>query len=193
MTNRGNHLIYNTIRRKVFISHYKGDINEVDAFIKHFACYWQVFTPHILGASNNDDFINSSDTDYVMHQIRRRYLQDTTVTIVLIGQCTHSRRYVDWEIKSSLRQGQSLPNGLVGIILPSQGERAYLPPRFENNWDSSNNGYARYYIYPPSAQVLKGWIEDAYLARTTRAYMIKNSQDMMRYNIRCKVCQVTHS
>ncbi len=184
-------MVYDTSRRKVFISHYKGDLNEVNAFIKYFAVYEKVFIPYILGANDSDILINSAKTDYVMQQIRRRYLQDTTVTIVLVGRCTHSRRYVDWEIKSSLRQGQGLPNGLVGIILPSQGKSAYLPPRFEDNWDS-NSGYARYYIYPPSVQKLKDWIEDAHAARKTRANMIKNSQDMMSYNMRCRVCQVTH-
>jgi hypothetical protein len=36
-----------------------------------------------------------------MSEIRRKYLGNASVTIVLIGSCTHSRRYVDWEIKLS--------------------------------------------------------------------------------------------
>ena len=128
-----------------------------------------------------------------MSQIRKKYLLDTTVTIVLIGKCTHSRRYVDWEIKSSLRQGSYTPNGLVGILLPSQGNSAHLPPRFQDNWNSSNfNSYARYYSYPQSADILGEWINDAYIARTTRSQHIKNSQDMMKYNKQCKICGVTH-
>ena len=63
-----------------------------------------------------------------MNQIREKCLLDSTVTIVLLGKCTHSRRHVDWEIKSSLRQGASAPNGLIGIVLPSQGRGAFLPP-----------------------------------------------------------------
>ena len=35
----------------------------------------------------------------------------------------------------SLRRGENaLPNGLIGIVLPSQGKSALLPPRFEANW-----------------------------------------------------------
>ena len=83
-------------RRKVFISHYKGDQMEVDAFIRNFST---AFIPKVLGANNNDDFINSTNTEYVMQRIREKYLQDSTVTIVLLGACTHSRRYIDWEIK----------------------------------------------------------------------------------------------
>lgn len=178
------------IRRTVFISHYKGDHDEVERFISDFK---SVFIPKVLGANYNDNFINSTDTDYVMNQIRDKYLRDSTVTIVLIGKCTHSRRYVDWEIKSSLRQGAHTPNGLLGIILPSQGSAAYLPPRFEANWNQQhNNCYARYYVYPRTNEELRSWIEDAYNARTSRAHLIVNSQDMMKYNAKCKICGVTH-
>ena len=185
---------YNGTRHKVFISHYKGDQTEVDSFINHFGNQEQVFSPFVLGANDNDDFIDSTNTDYVMGQIRKKYLQDTTVTIVLIGSCTHSRRYVDWEIKSSLTQGQSLPNGLIGILLPSQNS-AHLPPRFQENWDrekEKENCYARYLSYPNTSRQLGQWIDDAFDTRTSRARLIKNSQDMMKYNAKCKKCGVTH-
>jgi hypothetical protein len=180
-------------RRKVFISHYKGDKVEVEAFIKRFGNDDKVFIPYILGANSNDEFINSTNTNYVMNQIRTRYLQDTTVTIVLIGKCTHSRRYVDWEIKSSLRQGEYRPNGLIGILLPSMGTSGHLPPRLMNNWNKENDKcYARYYSYPSSSETLGKWIEDAYQARTTRNHYISNSKDMMKYNSKCSVCGITH-
>lgn len=186
-------MVYQGVKRRVFITHYKGDKYEVEAFIDEFANRQGVFTPYVLGANDNDDFIDSTDTDYVMTQIRKKYLLDTTVTIVLVGSCTHSRRYVDWEIKSSLRRGEYTPNGLIGIILPSKGQNAYLPPRFAENWtDGHVNCYARYYVYPSSAEKLDVWIEDAYSARTTRAHLINNSQDMMKYNAQCKECSVTH-
>lgn len=180
----------NSIRRKVFFTHFKVDRKEVDTFIKDFS---GAFIPKVLGANDNDDFIESTDTDYVMRRIREKYLGDSTVTIVLIGSCTHSRRYVDWEIKSSLRKGQYTPNGLIGILLPSQGNSAHLPQRFKDNWNKTEaDCYARYRAYPSSASHLSNWIEDAHQARTSREHQIVNSQDMMRYNAKCKVCGVTH-
>lgn len=180
-------------KRKVFISHYKGDKDEVEEFIKKFANEENVFIPKVLGANDNDDFINSTDTDYVMTQIRKKYLDDSTVTIILVGSCAHSRRYVDWELKSSLRQGSYTPNGVMGIILPSKGKNAYLPQRLEANWEEGHgNCYARYWVYPSTAKQLHDWIEDAFSARTSRAHLIKNSQDMMKYNRQCSVCNVTH-
>lgn len=177
-------------KRKIFISHYKRDRREVDAFIQRFK---GVFFPKVLGANDNDEFINSTNTDYVMQRIREKYLEDSTVTIVLLGSCTHSRRYVDWEIKSSLQQGRYLPNGLMGIVLPSQDNMAYLPERLKDNWNKEHeNCYARYCSYPTSEQQLWGWIEDAYQARTTRANLIDNSLPMMGYNSKCKICEETH-
>ena len=184
---------YQGTKRRIFISHYRGDRTEVDAFIEKFANTEKVFTPYVLGANDNDDFIDSTDTEYVMTQIRKKYLQDSTVTIVLLGCCTHSRRYIDWEIKSSLRQGSNTPNGLIGILLPTQGNSAHLPERFKLNWNDKNeNSYARYYSYPNNASQLGSWIDDAYNARILRAKFIVNPQEMMKYNSKCKVCGVTH-
>ena len=180
----------NFTKRNVFISHYKGDKSEVDAFIKSFE---NVFIPKVLGANDNDEFINSTNPEYVMQRIREKYLGDSTVTIVLIGACTHSRRYVDWEIKSSLQQGKHLPNGLMSIVLSSQNNTAHLPERLKANWKQGHEGcYARYWPYPSSEQEMWEWIEDAYLARTKRASLIDNSMPMMGYNARCKICNVTH-
>ena len=184
---------YQGTKRRIFISHYRGDSDEVEEFIQYYATKQGVFTPYVLGANDNDDFIDSANTDYVMTQIRKKYLHDTTVTIVLIGSCTHSRRYVDWEIKSSLRKGEYTPNGLMGIILPSQGKSAYMPPRLEKNWTKDHvDCFARYWIYPRSAEELGLWIEDAYAARTSRADLIENSKTMMKYNVLCKVCKIAH-
>lgn len=183
---------YYRTKHRVFISHYRGDRKEVDEFIKRFTTQEKVFKPYVLGANDNDDFINSNNPSYVMSQIREKYLKDSTVTIVLIGSCTHSRRYVDWEIKSSLRRGSYTPNGLIGIILPSQGNSAYLPPRLKDNWSKGSSCYARYYNYPKTSEQLASWIEDAYNARTKRVDLIKNTQDMMKYNTKCKICGVTH-
>lgn len=181
-----------TPRRKVFLTFHQADRAEVDAFIERFATRENIFIPKVLGVSSNDDFINSTDPEYVMSQIRSKYLGDSSVTIALIGSCTHSRRYVDWELKTSLRRGSYTPNGLLGIILPSQGDSAYLPPRFQDNWNKEGNCYATYWVYPSSGSELRRWIEDAHSAKTTRADLIQNSSSMMKYNSKCLVHGITH-
>ncbi len=181
------------IRRKVFISFSQVDRPEVDEFVGRWTVREPVFIARAVGLSYGADLINSADSEYVMNRIRADYLGDSTVTIVLLGRCTHSRRYVDWELKSSLRKGTNTPNGVLGILLPSAGGAAHLPPRFEANWNPPGSEcYARYRPYPCSSNDLRAWIEDAFSARTGRAEHIQNSADLMKYNARCRACGITH-
>ncbi len=176
------------VRRTVFVSHFGGDRQTVREFIDQWS---HVFIPKQLGVYDDEDFINSSNPPYVMTQIRKKFLGDSTVTIVLLGSCTHSRRYVDWEIKTSLRRGGYTPNGLLAILLNGQ-TRAHLPPRFKLNWDPEHSKYARYMVAPTTSDQLRSWIEDAHSARTSRAHLITNPQGMMKYNAKCLVHEVTH-
>jgi hypothetical protein len=181
------------VRRTVFISFCQYDRAAVDDFVHRWTVEERVFIPKALGTAFGSDLINSDNAEYVMGTIRRDYLSDSTITLALIGTCTHSRRFVDWEIKASLRQGENYtPNGLLGILL-SPLQSAHLPPRFAANWERGEaNCYARYRHEPSSAQELRTWLEDAFAARTTRAQLIKNSANMMRYNAKCIACNVTH-
>src|SRR5436305_13137036 len=102
-------------RRNIFISYYHGDLGWVQSFVQTFGTGLnKVFTPKVLGLGGEDDVIQSNKPDYVIDQIRENYISDSTVQIVLMGPCTNSRRFIDWEIKRSLTKR----NGLVGIALP---------------------------------------------------------------------------
>lgn len=197
------------VKREVFISSFHANRLEVDAFIYRGATLERVFTPKALCTFDNEDFINSDNPEYVMAEIRRKYLLDSSVTILLVGSCTHSRRYVDWELKASLRRGMNVPNGLVAFVLPSAVPPAYglygplewnqrswpaVPDRLAANWNfyQPDNCYARYYIMPNSADELRQHIEAAVWNRTNRAELIKNDATMMKYNATCRACGVTH-
>ena len=54
-------------------------------------------------------------------------------------------------------------------------------------------GKALEQAFPRFADDLAWWIEDAYFARENRAQLIKNSAEIMGYNIRCRICNVTHA
>jgi len=166
-------------RHKCFISYHADDTDEVATFLDNFGTE---FIAKTIGVTDEDDFIDSNDTGYVMDQIRTKYLGDSSVTILLVGQCTWARRYVDWEIYSSLRDSKhSKVNGLLAIQLPSASTAGgKLPDRASDNVirDSSgvNIGYARYKSYPDSTQSLRGWIGDAFSARTGRNHLIENAR-----------------
>jgi hypothetical protein len=161
------------------------DIDEVTNFVDQFGA---AFIPRVIGVSEDDPFIESDDDAYVLGQIQKKYLWDSTVTIALIGQCTWSRRFIDWEIYSSLRAGAvNNLNGLLAIQLPSvDGTSPRLLSRLQDNLpNDSKDAYGRYIRYPSTEASLRNWIDDAFHARTTRNGLIDNSQPRRRKNSAC--------
>jgi hypothetical protein len=164
------------------------DAIEVATFIDTFG---KVFIPRVIGVTDSDPFVNSPNTDYILDQIREKYLTDSTVTIMLVGKCTWARRFVDWEIYSSLRHDKNnRRNGLLAITLPSVATYSarQLPPRADDNVirkDGNDLGYARWNKYPASESSLRDWIEDAFEARTTRSSLIKNTRARKVNNSPC--------
>lgn len=174
------------VRRKVFICYHHDDQDEVNAFIDTFDYRHRLFISRSIGFYE-DDYIYSWSDNYIISKIRQEYMSDTTVTIVLIGEYTWSRKFVDWEIKASLRQGKMYkPNGLLGINLPYMGSKYRPPERLELNLPiDKDDGYARYCDYPRSASELADIIDEAYRARQSKSHLIVNPQYMYRRNRAC--------
>lgn len=167
-------------KHKVFISHYHADADVVKEFIDKFANEEDIFIPKIVG-DDYDTTINSDDSEYIMRRIREEYLTDSTVTIVLIGDETYKRKYVDWEIASTLRNDTyNKRSGLIGIFLPNKNKRnTTIPERLQDNIDS---GYAKLYEYPEFPRLeLEKWIEDAYEQREDGS-KVDNSRKLYKYN-----------
>jgi len=102
--------------------------------------------------------IDSTDSDYVMRRIRELYIGDSTVTLVMLGKCTWARRYVDWEIQASLRAPQDgLPNGLLGIKLPTYPEGTGFPERFNRNLLSAQSAADVNGARPSKVPYAHGW------------------------------------
>jgi len=175
-------------KHEVFISYHHEDQEEVDEFIKNFSDEKNIFIARALGVNMSDDIINSNDTDYVMRRIRELYLNKSTVTIVMLGKCTWTRKYVDWEIQSSLRQGENIiPNGVLGVKLPSYRNNGY-PDRLNKNLKQSDEHeeyYAKVIDYPVRKDTLRNAIEDAFQARTKRNSYIVNPRERFKYNRNC--------
>lgn len=169
-------------RHRCFVSYHVDDEDEVIQFLDDFG---DQFIATVVGVTADDDFVDSEDTDYIMEQIRKKYLGNTTVTIVLVGSCTWSRKFVDWEVYASLRRYRDYaPSGLMAVNLPSMGKTGNMPKRVADNVDSEN-GYARYWVYPDSKRSLRRWIDIAYSARSSKEDLIDNSRARRRNNSPC--------
>lgn len=163
-------------RHKCFISYHVDDIDEVTTFLDDFG---SEFIARSVGVTVEDDFVDSDDDDYIKRRIRDKYLTDSTVTIVLLGQCTWSRKFVDWEISSSLRNdAANKRSGLLAIPLPSMNNRSRLPDRIKDNWveGDSDESYALYRSYPTTATTIRNAIDAAFSARDSKGNKVDNSR-----------------
>ena len=161
---------------KCFISYHAADKKAVDDFCDKF-----VGTFIRRGIKMEDDIIDSNNTDYVMKRIRQLYLQDSTVTIVLIGKCTWARKFIDWELQASLRNpSDGYPNGVVAIQLWDSCQT--LPDRAKLNVDSE---YSKFYEYPSSTSALTKIIDEAYDSRFNKSDLIVNPRERFINNRQC--------
>lgn len=172
------------VRHKCFVSYHGADIDGVTTFVEQFN---DIFLPRVIGVSDSDHFkdpVTSQDEEYIKSQIASKYLSDSTVTILYVGACTWSRKFVDWELSSSLRNDSvNKRNGLLAIT-PADRSENRLPERFVDNW-KNNEAYARYQFYPRSADLLREWIEDAFNARESRWALVDNTRSLRKVNSPC--------
>lgn len=119
--------------------------------------------------------LDSEDDDYILSVIRTKHLRDSTVTIVLIGSETYKRKWVDWEIYSSLRPYKDRKrNGLLGIYLPSA---TFTPARLEDNIKS---GYAVTMRWENISWQLESKIEEAFKNREKDDLVVNSRPRKMR-------------
>jgi hypothetical protein len=121
-------------KRRVFVSyHHALDQWSYNQFAMLFASTYDCIIDRSL-----DDPINSTNMDYVHRVIREENITGTSCTVVLCGAETWKRKFVDWELHSTVDKS----HGLLGILLPSVtyssglyswDRKAIVPPRLHDN------------------------------------------------------------
>ena len=111
-------------------------------------------------------------TETIRQKIRDEYLRDSTVTVVLVGAHTWQRKFVDWEIASSIRKTKNnTRSGLLGILLPTylrppgKPNNYYIhtiPPRLYKNIEC---GFAQIYNWSDNPYEVQKWIDEAFKRR----------------------------
>ncbi len=162
------------VKRKVFISyHHERDQIWANTFKRLFSSYYKIFYDNSL-----DDEIESSDPEYVNRAIREDYIKGSSITIVLCGKETWKRRYVDWEIRSTLHY----KHALLGIALPTARRTAdnkvIVPTRLHLNVKS---GYAHFINWTTNPKSVKNAIDIAIL-KSKNTHLIDNSLPKMIRN-----------
>src|SRR5712692_6633408 len=142
------------IKRKVFISyHHEQDQFWFNHFSNTFSEDYEVFQDQSL-----DDEVDSEDLEYVNRVIRQDYIKGSSITIVLCGSETWKRRFIDWEIASTLHHEHALLGILIPGTLPAANGKYGVPDRLYENIET---GYAAWSLWPGNPDQLKTLIEGA--------------------------------
>ncbi len=156
-------------RHKVFVSyHHENDQIYRESFERMFTAVHNVMISMSVQMGEIDPNLSS---ETVRQRIRDEYLQDSTVTVVLVGTQTWQRKHVDWEISSSIRDTALNPrSGLLGILLPCYSmvdENTYnvyaIPPRLHDNIRCN---FATIHRWSNNPDEVSRWIHAAYERRT---------------------------
>ncbi len=127
-------------KRRVFVSYHHGGDRS----------YYEMFRNTLCGQfdvvhdNSPDREIDSDDAEYVLRRLREHHITGSSCTIVLVGQETWGRRYVDWEIEATLDK----QHGLIAVRLPS------LSPHFAMPWRLFDNIQSGYAIWADWAQLM---------------------------------------
>lgn len=122
-----------------------------------------------------DKWIDSEDIDYVMQIIRNEYMNNTSVTLFLIGEhssedegfeysfadnCYYNKQnYIIRELKATLFDGKgNRRSGLLGIVLPNMYSKIY-----GGSYTCSHCGKTINYVNINSDTTIKEFCENYYL------------------------------
>lgn len=157
-------------KHKMFISYHQGKDEEYkDKFVEMFGEDYFIDKPIYEG-----DIDSNLKIESIREKIRDDFITDATVTVVLIGTESWKRKYIDWEIASSISDTKNnTRTGLIGILLPSYFGFNYsfetlecffydkytIPPRLSDN---ITNGFVKIYEWSYDVNEVKGWIQEAF-------------------------------
>ena len=174
-------------RHKVFVSYYhREDQGYRNKFETLFSAIYDILVSKSVEIGDIDPNLK---TETIRQKIRDEYLQDSTVTVVLVGANTWRRKHVDWEIGSSIRDTPKNPrSGLLGILLPtyprppSRPHDYYIytiPPRLHDNIEC---GFAKIYGWSEDPNTVQSWIDDAFKLRKSTEILPHNSRASFKKN-----------
>ena len=127
---------------KVFISYHHHNDQEYKELLAEWGTDNEIFVDRSV---DTGDISDSLDDESIREIIRDEYLRDSTVTIVLVGTETKTRKHVDWEIYSSMFDGRlNKKSGILVINLPRVDN--------DNVW-AALGGKEKSIVYPD----LKSW------------------------------------
>lgn len=176
---------------KIFISyHHFLDQNYKNSLVQMGDKY-EIFLDRSVDTGDISDDLSDES---IRRKIRDDYLRDSTVTILLVGLETRRRKHVDWEIYSSMIDGQvNKKSGILVVNLPSTGNFLCTAPHFGEkeaiypeikNWENVNTRaeYERLYPYLPD-RIIDNLLEREAKVSVTPWSKIENNPRVLKFLI----------
>lgn len=173
---------------RVFVSYYHGDQAYKDELVS-FGVQNSIL---VDGSVDTGDIDDALDDQAIREKIRDDYLRDTTVTIVLVGTETKYRKHVDWEIYSSMIDGQiNKKSGVVVVTLPTtsctyytaahSGEKEAVYPE-NHSWTTidARAEYERRYPYMPD-RIIDNLLKKNALISITNWSKLQETPERLRF------------
>ena len=137
-----------------FISYDDRDVEQVHAFLDtHRALLGAIRS---VGVTSDDAIARYADERHILEEVARRYVGDADLTLVLVGEQTWTRRFVDWEVAAAASNESRV------LAVPLYANVAAVPARVRLLAEA---GRALVAEHPPTSTAEFGdWIASA---RTT--------------------------
>ena len=176
---------------RVFISYHHRLDQAYKNYLIRMGGNHRIFLDRSVDTGDISDDLNDES---IRRKIRDEYLRDSTVTILLVGLETKRRKHIDWEIYSSMIDGQvNKKSGILVVNLPSIQNTFYTAPHSgekeavypENkSWVSidSRAEYEHRYPYMPD-RIIDNLLEREAKVSVTPWSKIENNPSVLKFLI----------
>jgi hypothetical protein len=154
------------VKRSIFVSYHHGkDRGFYEPFSALFADSYQVIEDNSVGRA-----IDSEDAEYVHRRIREAFIAGSSCTVVLCGAATWQRKFVEWEVKTTLDK----QHGLIAVQLPTNPTFT-IPLRLHDNTQTGYALWSAWHELTARPSILAGLVE---MANNRSKVLIRNDREM---------------
>ena len=142
------------------------------------------------------DIDENLEPQQIRQTIRRNYLSESTVLLLIVGKETKFRKHVDWELYSSMYNGPKFGRSGVVVLLASDCESEYFTAPFNevkermypsvSSWTTidKREEYERRYPYLPP-RIIDNLVKGGSKISVTNWSKVINSPENLRLLIEC--------
>ncbi|MBY8177700.1 TIR domain-containing protein [Vibrio fluvialis] len=179
--------------RRVFISYHHRNEQYLKEHILQLNSHHGIFVDCSVDTGDIDDDL---EPQVIRQTIRRNYLSESTVLMLIVGRETKYRKHVDWELYSSMYNGTNFGRSGVVVLLAPDCESEYFSAPFDelkstfypnvSNWisiDSREEYERRYPNLPP--RIIDNLLKRNGKISVTNWSKVANDPEKLRLLIEC--------